>query len=67
MAPMQAPPGAAYIRWGGCGANFGFVPHPGYARCPYCALDQPVPHELLANLQRYAQAVGGELERANHA
>lgn len=49
LAPMQAPPEAAYIRCGGCGANFGFVPHPGYTRCPYCALDQPVPHELLAN------------------
>lgn len=64
---MQAPPEAAYIRCSGCGANFGFVPHPGYTRCPYCALDQPVPHELLANLQRYAQAVGGELARANQA
>lgn len=26
-----------------------------------------MPHELVANLQRYAQAVGGELERANQA
>jgi len=64
---MQAPPEAATIRCGGCGANFGFVPRPGYTRCPYCALDQPVPHELLANLQRYTQAVGGELARANQA
>lgn len=64
---MQTAPEAAYIRCGGCGANFGFVPHPGYTRCPYCALDQPVPHELLANLQRYAQTVGGEIARANQA
>src|SRR5688572_16732244 len=64
---MQPAPEAAYIRCGGCGANFGFIPHPGYTRCPYCALDQPVPHELLANLQRYAQTVGGEIARANQA
>jgi len=64
---MQAPPEAATIRCGGCGASFGFVPQPGYTRCPYCAFDQPVPHELLANLQRYTQAVGGEYARANEA
>jgi DNA-directed RNA polymerase subunit RPC12/RpoP/cbb3-type cytochrome oxidase subunit 3 len=60
-------PEAVSIRCDRCGGTFGFVPHPGNARCPYCAFDQPVSAELLHNLQRYAGSVGQKLHQANEA
>lgn len=43
------------------------MPVPGNARCPYCAFDQPVSVELLAELRRYAGSVGRELAGADEA
>jgi DNA-directed RNA polymerase subunit RPC12/RpoP len=60
-------PEAVSIRCGRCGGTFGFLPHPGNARCPYCAFEQPVSAELLRDLQRYAHSVGQELGHANEA
>jgi DNA-directed RNA polymerase subunit RPC12/RpoP len=60
-------PEAVSIRCCRCGGTFGFLPHPGNARCPYCAFDQPVSAKLLRDLQLYAGGVGHELEHANQA
>jgi hypothetical protein len=60
-------PEAVSIRCGRCGGTFGFLPHPGNARCPYCTFEQPVSAELLRDLQLYAGGVGRELAQANEA
>jgi DNA-directed RNA polymerase subunit RPC12/RpoP len=60
-------PEAVSIRCGRCGGTFGYLPYPGNPRCPYCAFEQPVSAELLADLHRYAGSVGRELEGANEA
>ncbi|HEY3496273.1 MAG TPA: hypothetical protein VGK73_16350, partial [Polyangiaceae bacterium] len=60
-------PEAVSIRCARCGGVFGFLPYPGNARCPYCALDQPVSAEFLAELQRYAGNVGREIAHADAA
>jgi hypothetical protein len=60
-------PEAVSIRCNRCGGTFGFLPYPGNARCPYCAFEQPVSAEFLAELQRYAGSVRRELADADDA